>query len=44
MLIKFEVQTELSIIRIFRLLRERLEQITDAVRGFCSLGLTTDFI
>ena len=33
MLIKFEVQTELSVIRIFRLLLERLEQITYAVRG-----------
>lgn len=38
MLIKFEVKTELSVIRIFRLLLERLEQITDAVRGECRLA------
>ena len=38
MLIKIEVQTELSVIRIFRLLLERLEQITDAVRGECRLA------
>ena len=31
MLIKFEVQTELSVIRIFRFQLEKLEQITDAV-------------
>ena len=38
MLIKIEVQTELSVIRIFRLLLERLEQITDAIRGECRLA------
>ena len=38
MLIKFEVQTELSVIRIFRFLLEKLEQITDAVRGECRLA------
>lgn len=38
MLIKFEVQTELSVIRIFRLLLERLEQITGAVRSECRLA------
>lgn len=37
MLIKLEVQTELSVIRIFRFLLEKLEQITDAVRGECRL-------
>ena len=37
MLIKFEIQTELSVIRIFRFLLEKLEQITDAVRGECRL-------
>lgn len=35
MSIKFEVQAELSVTRIFRLLLDRLEQITDAVRGEC---------
>ena len=39
MLIKFEVQTELSVIRIFRFLLEKLEQITDAVRGECRLAI-----
>ncbi len=38
MLIEFKVKTELSVIRIFRLLLERLEQITDAVRGECRLA------
>lgn len=38
MLIKFEDQTELSVIRIFRFLLEKLEQITDAVRGECRLA------
>lgn len=38
MLIKFEVKTELSVIRIFRLLLERLEQVKDAVRGECRLA------
>lgn len=38
MLIKFEVKTELSVIRFFRLLLERLEQVNDAVRGKCRLA------
>lgn len=38
MLIKFEVKTELSVIQIFRLLLERLEQVNDAVRGECRLA------
>ena len=38
MLIKFEVKTELSVIRIFCLQLERLEQVTDAVRGECRLA------
>lgn len=38
MLIKFEVKTELSVIRFFRLLLERLEQVNDAVRGECRLA------
>ena len=38
MLIRFEVKTELSVIQIFRLLLERLEQVTDAVRGECRLA------
>lgn len=38
MLIKFEVKTELSIIQIFCLQLERLEQVTDAVRGECRLA------
>lgn len=38
MLIKFEVNTELSVIRIFRFLLEKLDQITDAVRGECRLA------
>lgn len=38
MLIKFEVKTELSVIQIFRLLLERLEQVNDAVRGKCRLA------
>ena len=38
MLIKFKVKTELSVIRIFRLQLERLEQVTDAVRGECRLA------
>lgn len=38
MLIEFKVKTELSVIRIFRLLLERLEQIPDAVRGECRLA------
>lgn len=35
MSIKFEIQAELSVTRIFRLLLDRLEQITDAARGEC---------
>lgn len=38
MLVKFEVKTELSVIRIFRLLLERLEQVNDALRGECRLA------
>lgn len=38
MLIKFEVNTELYVIRIFRLRLDRLEQVTDAVRGECRLA------
>ena len=38
MLIKFEVKTELSVIWIFCLQLERLEQVTDAVRGECRLA------
>lgn len=38
MLIKFEVKTELSVIRFFHLLLERLEQVNDAVRGECRLA------
>ena len=38
MSIKFEVKTELSVIRIFCLQLERLEQVTDAVRGECRLA------
>lgn len=38
MLIKFEVKTELSVVRIFRLQLERLEQVTDTVCGECRLA------
>lgn len=38
MLIKFEIKTQLSVIRIFHLMLERLEQIKDAVRDECRLA------
>ena len=41
MLIKFEVKIELSVIRIFRLLFERSEQVLDAVNGECRFAKDT---
>ncbi len=41
MLIKFEVNRELSVIQIFDLLLERSEQVLNAVRGECRLAKDT---
>ena len=41
MLIKIEVKIELSVIRILCLLFERLEQVSDIVRGECRLAKDT---